>query len=98
MGVKGSWVESENLSGDLLVLIVRSDFSCVDDGVPHDVWQQTDPKASHTFIGNDLFVAVHRAGVRSLLFWKAALSLKTDFDDVSWVGNRDSDSASGHTS
>jgi hypothetical protein len=59
VGVKGGGVESKDLSRDLLVLIIRSYFSCVDDGVPHDVWHQTDPETSHTLVGNDLFVAVH---------------------------------------
>lgn len=59
MGVKGGRVESKDLSRDLLVLIIRSYFSCVDDGVPHDVWHQADPETSHTLFGNDLFVAVH---------------------------------------
>ena len=75
MGVKGCRIEAKSLSCDLLVLIVRSDFSSVDDRVPHNVWEEADPKTSDTFVGNDLFVAVHRAIVRALLFWEAALSL-----------------------
>ena len=98
MGVKGCRVESKSLSCDLLVLIVRSDFSCIDNRVPHDVWEEADPKTSDTFVGNDFFIAVHRTIVRTLLFWESALSLKTDFYNVSGVGNGDADSTSGHTS
>ena len=82
---------------ELLVLIVRCNFGCVDDSVSHNIRTNTNPKASKTFFSNNLRVAIHRTCVGSLFNWKTALCLKTNFDDISRIRDGDSNSACRHS-
>ena len=43
-----SFTHAEALSGKLLVRIIGSELSSVDDGVTHDVGNDTDPESSNT--------------------------------------------------
>lgn len=93
-----SFSHAEVLSGKLLVRIVRGQLSGVNDGVTHDVGDDTDPETSNTISSDNLFVAIKASSVTSLSSGKTSLSLESNLDNISGVGDGNTDSSGGHTS
>lgn len=93
-----SFSHAEVLSGKLLVRIVRSQFSGVNDGVTHDVGDDTDPETCNTISSDNLSVAIEASTVTSLGSGKTSLSLESNLDNISGVGDGNTDSSGGHTS
>jgi len=90
---------SRVLKHHLLVLVVAGDLSGVDRGVSHDVGYDANPKPSDPIHGHSLLITVPGSIVLDLRGVSApALGLQTDLNDVSGVGNCDSDGPREHPS
>lgn len=92
-----SFSHAEVLSGELLVRIVRGQLSGVNDRVTHDVGEDSDPKTGNTISSDNLSVAIEATSVTSLGSGKTSLSLESNLDYISGVGNGNTDSSRGHT-
>lgn len=82
----------------LLVLIIRCDFSCVDDGVSENVWNNTNPETCNTSSCVSLSVAINCSIVELGLWWiSRALALKSNLDEISWISYWNTNSTSCHS-
>ena len=88
------WVWHSNiLSQNLFILIVRGDFCCINHRVSHDVWSKTTPEVCYTTFSDCLSIAVNTSIVWSLIHRQLTLSLHSNFHNISWICNCDSNSS-----
>ena len=76
-----------NASGNLFELIVGCEFGGIDDRVTHHVRTDTDPETFNAILLDGFLVAVHGASVWALCCRKLSLSLHSNLNEISGVGD-----------
>lgn len=87
------------LQKHLLILVIRCNFSSVNDWISHKVWYDSYPQSCYPISSNGLLITVNGSCVLDL--WRISrpgLGLESNFDDVSRISNSDADSPCSETS